>query len=105
MARLHRAFPTENWGEVDAPPPHARPSPPWLFGIHLVDLVSRALVLVSRIGNGDVLGWSVAGGGADDRLLLRGRPVFACVIYYRPLHLHERQELLPGGVAPTDRRA
>ncbi len=76
---MHRAFPPK-LGEVDAR--HLTPAfATWLFGI-ISSIWFAALVVVSRIGNGDVLGWSVAGVGLMIAYYY-GQTGFACVIYYR----------------------
>jgi amino acid transporter len=93
---MHRAFPPK-LGEVDAR--HLTPAfATWLFGI-ISSLWFAALVVVSRIGNGDVLGWSVAGVGLMIAYYY-GQTGFACVIYYRRFIFKSVKNFFLVGVLP-----
>ena len=76
---IHRAFPPK-LGEVDAV--HLTPAfSTWLFGIGSSAWLTM-LVLLSRYGGGDVLGWSVDGVGLMIAYYY-GQTGIACALYYR----------------------
>jgi amino acid transporter len=76
---VHRAFPPK-FGEVH--PRHLTPAfSSWFFGI-VSSVWYAGLVIVSRIGGGNVLGWSVLSVGLMIAYYY-GQTGIACVIYYR----------------------